>query len=196
MTQAPQRGRPRSAEASTAILRAVLDLIAENGSVGAVSVDEVASRSGVSKATIYRRWSSREEMIAAAVDSMKSPPVVDLPHESIRDDLIRVARGVRTAFSEPDRRVLTCIAFEAAGNDEFRAHHDLFLQRRRTALREVFEHWASAGVLRDGLDLDLASVMLMSPLLSVLVYGAHPELHTDELAEKVVDQLLSGLLAE
>jgi AcrR family transcriptional regulator len=54
----PRRGRPRSEEANSAILRAATDILAEKG-LGGMSIEEVASRAGVGKATIYRRWSSR-----------------------------------------------------------------------------------------------------------------------------------------
>src|SRR5712692_2143971 len=56
--QEHKRGRPRSKLADSAILRAATDLMAERG-LGAMSIEEVACRAGVGKATIYRRWPSR-----------------------------------------------------------------------------------------------------------------------------------------
>src|ERR1700731_2543345 len=53
-----QRGRPRSQEADRAILTATVDLLASRG-LAAMSIEEVAARAGVGKATIYRRWSSK-----------------------------------------------------------------------------------------------------------------------------------------
>src|SRR5580692_5441762 len=53
-----QRGRPRSQEADRAILAATLDLLASRG-LAAMSIEEIAARAGVGKATIYRRWSSK-----------------------------------------------------------------------------------------------------------------------------------------
>ena len=55
---APQRGRPRSEQADRAIMAAALELLAERGIAG-MSIEEVASRAGVGKATVYRRWSSK-----------------------------------------------------------------------------------------------------------------------------------------
>src|SRR5882672_6890138 len=56
-TGAP-RGRPRSAEADRAILSGTLELLAERG-LDAMSIEEVATRAGVGKTTIYRRWTSK-----------------------------------------------------------------------------------------------------------------------------------------
>src|SRR5580658_3496016 len=56
-----QRGRPRSQEADRAILTATLDLLGSRG-LAAMSIEEVAARAGVGKATIYRRWSSQGQL--------------------------------------------------------------------------------------------------------------------------------------
>src|ERR1700752_2097437 len=57
-TAAPKRGRPRSEQADRAILQAAAEVLAERGLAG-MSIEEVASRAGVGKTTIYRRWTSR-----------------------------------------------------------------------------------------------------------------------------------------
>lgn len=189
-------GRPRSESVSRAILEAVLDLIAEHGSINAVSVEAVATRSGTSKATIYRRWSSREELIAAAVESIKAPPAHDLPHESVRDDLVRIGKAIRTDVSAKERRILKCILVESDSNPELRQQQERLMTRRRQAGIDVFRYWVEQGVLRDDLDLDLAAAMLVSPILTVMVYGHYPKLRSDDLVEQVVDQLLSGISAD
>jgi AcrR family transcriptional regulator len=61
-------GRPRSRTADDAILRAARELLIEKGVAGA-SIEEIARRAAVSKVTVYRRWSSRETLLAAAVES-------------------------------------------------------------------------------------------------------------------------------
>src|SRR5437016_14195863 len=78
-------GRPRSEQAEQAIIEATLDLFAEQGFEG-VCVEAVAARAGVGKATIYRRWPNKEELLLAALGSMKSP----LPESTgnVRDDLV------------------------------------------------------------------------------------------------------------
>ena len=63
-----RRGRPRSEEAKRAILRAAFDLLVEQG-LAATSMDSVAERAGVSKATIYRRYPSKADLVIAAAHS-------------------------------------------------------------------------------------------------------------------------------
>nr|WP_083962441.1 TetR/AcrR family transcriptional regulator [Hoyosella altamirensis] len=187
------RGRPRSEAASQAILSAVLELIAAHGSISDVSVDAVAERSGVSKATIYRRWSTKEELVATAVDSIKSTPDFPLPHTSVRDDLLALGRNVRTSFTDKERKVLKCMMFESTANPDFKRHHDRFIERRRSFIKEVFRLGVERGELRDDIDLDLAVAMFMSPLLTIIVYQNYPDLHTEGIVERVVDNLLRGL---
>jgi AcrR family transcriptional regulator len=67
MTPAERKlGRPRDASVDAAIVQAVLEVLNEVG-LAAMSMDAVAARAGVGKATIYRRWSSKEEMVIDAI---------------------------------------------------------------------------------------------------------------------------------
>src|SRR5215471_407738 len=86
-------GRPRSARADEAIVEAVLDLLAEGTPFEALSIEAVAARAGVGKATIYRRWPSKEALVYDAVRRVKGELAV-LPGTSVRDDLIALLRPV------------------------------------------------------------------------------------------------------
>ena len=83
-------GRPRDPAADAAILRAAADLLAERG-VDRISIELIARRAGVAKVTVYRRWSSKEELLAHAV-------------EAARDDLPAVAAAGRPSHELPSRR--------------------------------------------------------------------------------------------
>lgn len=75
------RGRPRDPRADQAILAAALELFTEHGHAG-TSIEQVARRAGVGKLTVYRRWASKDELIAAAVETARgeipSPGTDDL----------------------------------------------------------------------------------------------------------------------
>ncbi|MGH8963966.1 MAG: TetR/AcrR family transcriptional regulator, partial [Actinomycetes bacterium] len=62
------RGRPRSAAADAAILRAARELLVEHG-IAATSIEQIAKRAGTSKVTVYRRWRTKDDLLAAAVES-------------------------------------------------------------------------------------------------------------------------------
>src|SRR5580704_13775479 len=83
-------GRPRSEAAEQAIIEATLDVFAEKGFEG-VCVELVAARAGVGKATIYRRWPNKEELLLAALGSLKSP-YPEPEGGSVRDDLLAIVR--------------------------------------------------------------------------------------------------------
>ncbi|MEV4893033.1 TetR/AcrR family transcriptional regulator [Nonomuraea sp. NPDC055795] len=108
MTAARGRGRPRDPETDTAILSAALELFVERGVEG-TSMEQVAKRAGVGKLTLYRRWSSKEDLLAQAIERW------------VRAEVIPSAADVH-ALRPRDivERVLPAAAEMAAGAD-FRA---------------------------------------------------------------------------
>src|SRR4051794_23051797 len=81
----PRRGRPRDARCDHAILQATLDLLAEGGA-GSLSIDGVAARAGAGKATIYRRWTSKEALLLEALSTDTS--IIESPDTgTLRGDL-------------------------------------------------------------------------------------------------------------
>src|SRR5690242_16002774 len=92
-------GRPRSEQAEQAIIEATLDLFAEQGFEG-VCVEAVAARAGVGKATIYRRWPNKEELLLAAFGSLKSP-FPEPAGESVRDDLLAMVKVMCADKADP-----------------------------------------------------------------------------------------------
>src|SRR5436190_22729254 len=92
-------GRPRSEQAEQAIIEATLDLFAEQGFEG-VCVEAVAGRAGVGKATIYRRWPNKEELLLAALGSLKSP-FPEPKGVSVREDLIAMLEVMCADKADP-----------------------------------------------------------------------------------------------
>ena len=92
-------GRPRSEQAEQAIIEATLDLFAEKGFEG-VCVEAVAARAGVGKATIYRRWPNKEELLLAALGSLKSP-YPEPGGVCARDDLVAMLAVMCADMADP-----------------------------------------------------------------------------------------------
>jgi AcrR family transcriptional regulator len=159
-----RRGRPRSAAAEAAILDATLELLAERGLEG-VSIEVVAARAGVGKATIYRRWASRDEVVAAAFRSVDRDVRFSETGEVRRDLVALLSEFQRvTLRSIPVSRMPQLLA-AALTTPELR---ELFLanvfEPRRAALLGVLARAQSRGEIRANVELRLAFAMTAGPI--------------------------------
>lgn len=143
---APQRrqGRPRDPAADEAIIAAVFDVIAEAGFAG-FSVEAVAARARVGKATIYRRWPTREELVIAAARRMADDD--QLPDTgTLRGDLIAwYWSRHRAKDHQSDGRLMGQVIVEASVNPELKRLMRTFLVERRHAITEIFDRARRRG---------------------------------------------------
>src|SRR5215468_11607735 len=96
-----RRGRPRSEEADRAIIGAALDMFAESGAEG-LCMEQVAARAGVGKATIYRRWPGKEDLLLDALAALKTP-LPEPAGRSVREDLVAVLDAMCRDAADPRR---------------------------------------------------------------------------------------------
>ncbi|MGH2799375.1 MAG: TetR/AcrR family transcriptional regulator, partial [Thermoleophilaceae bacterium] len=139
-TTAPRPlGRPREERADRAILAAALELMAEDG-VRDLRMDDVADRAGVGKATIYRRYRSKEELVMAAVARLVSKIAVP-DAGSTRGDLLELMHGAVEVYGGSVEAGVMPGLIEAISRDAelARAVREGFLAERRAALRAVLE---------------------------------------------------------
>jgi AcrR family transcriptional regulator len=183
-------GRPRDARADRAIVEATLELIAEQG-VDELCVDDVARRAGVGKAAIYRRYRSKEELVADAVAGLVSE--IEVPDAgSTRGDLLELMRQAVAVYSDPIAAGVMPGLLGAVGRDPQLASalRDGFLTGRRAALVEVLERGIRRGDLRRDLDLELALDTLGGALFYRLLVTGGPI--DQRLANGVVELILRG----
>jgi AcrR family transcriptional regulator len=186
-------GRPRRAEADRAILDATLELLALNGLEG-LSVDAVAARAGVGKATIYRRWSSRGEMVAAALRSIASN--IEIPDTgNIRDDLIALLRSFQRASlrSLPESLRPRLIALTLSNPGLLEIFLVNVFAPRRSALLEILERGQARGQIRADLDASLAFTMIHGPVFQLALLGEPDPLTDPNMPVKLVDTLMEGI---
>jgi AcrR family transcriptional regulator len=186
-------GRPRSARADEAIIDAVLDLVAEGNTFDAVSIEAVATRAGVGKATIYRRWPNKEALIVDAVSSIKGP-IPGVRGESVREDLVTLLSQVgRKRENRRAGRVMSCLLPELQRSTTLQNCYQAVMEPRREATREVLRRGVRTGELRPDLDIELAVTVLTGPILAQVMLGWNPHLKLDGLAARVVDTVLVGI---
>lgn len=188
-------GRPRSARVDEAIIEAVLDLLAEGNTIEALSIEAVAARAGVGKATIYRRWAGKDALLLDAVRSLKGPLPV-LAGESVRDDLITLLGW--TGSRRPDERfarIMSCLGPEVNRSPEQYRLYQGLVEPRRELTREVLRRGIHTGELRPDIDMEVAVAVLAAPVLAQRMLRWHPDLDMGTLPERVVDTVLAGLRA-
>jgi rhodanese-related sulfurtransferase/AcrR family transcriptional regulator len=195
VSQPARRGRPRSEKARQAILDAAAELLLVRGP-GAVSMDAVAERAGVSKATIYRWWPTKETLALDALYlewAVAPPPARDTG--PLRDDLLAVMRPwVAIVSTRPYGRVLAALIAEAHADagfaEEYRAR---FHGPRREQSRAIVRRAIQRGEIPADTDVELALDLLWGPLFHRLLH-AHARLDEDFLSN-VVDTVFAGILS-
>jgi AcrR family transcriptional regulator len=187
-------GRPRNAHADEAILDAVLDLLGAGQSAAALSIEAVAAKAGVGKATLYRRWPNKEALLIDAVAAMKGP-VPEPAGESVRDDLVMLIRANRTGRARRYGKVTACLLPEFNKDDELRQMYQKIIEPRRDVMRQVLNRGVRNGELRADLDVELTLLMLSGPSLVQTMLSWNPRVSDDGFAEALVDAVLRGAAA-
>jgi AcrR family transcriptional regulator len=112
-------GRPRSEQADQAIVAATLELLAEGTTVGELSIETVAQRAGVGKATIYRRWHNKEALLIDSLKALHAPLPECASCGTARDDLIELMTALAQATDESlAGRIFPCMMAEKMRSPE------------------------------------------------------------------------------
>lgn len=184
-------GRPRSARAEQAIVDAVLGMLADGVALEALSVEAIAARAGVGKATIYRRWPSKEDLVVDALASLKMP-LPPLAGESVREDLVALLRVVGREADTRRAGVMTCVLPHVQRNPVLYGWYQKVVEPRRECMRGVLRRGIAAGELRADLDVETGIAMLTAPLILQRMAQWNPNLDVADLPERVVDTFLAG----
>jgi AcrR family transcriptional regulator len=183
------RGRPRRADARRKIVDATLALLAERG-FQAATMDAIAARAGVGKNTIYRRWDSKEELIADALRDL-APEPHPREQEDLRALLLDYLHGLEREFADPRiGKLLPGLLGELQSNPEFAlVWVDRVVRPRRRAIVDVLTRAVERGELRAGVDPDTAADLLLGPpflrLLFPLGLPPVPTRYPEELLETI-----------
>jgi AcrR family transcriptional regulator len=186
------RGRPRSQEADRAILTATVDLLAERGLDG-MSIEEVAARAGVGKATIYRRWPSKGLLAldAFVVSFAEQQPLPDTG--TLRGDLVAaLSAWVRAVTGTSMGRMLTGLIAEAQHDPELRAAwRDRVLEPLRAQHRIMLDRAVARGEIPPAVDQDVVLDLFFGSAQHRLLLGHLPL--TEDFIDEVVDVILRGI---
>jgi len=180
-------GRPRRPTTDDAITRAALDLLAERG-FQAATIEAIAERAGVGRNTIYRRWRSKEELIADALRELTTD--VDWGADDLYSLLLTWLRDFARTFSDPlQGRLLVGVLGELQQNPVFAdVYADRVVRPRREALLARLVEARERGELRQDADVELVADLLGGALLLrrlPLGLPAAGESYAEELLETI-----------
>ena len=185
---APARGRPRDPEVDKAIMSAAVDLLAEVG-YARLTMDHVAARAGVGKASLYLRWPSKVALVAHAIQH-RSGAVPEVPDMgSLREDMLVFLRALLRSRSAASR-ALAAVSGEIASNPELREAWRRGLAGTLTVcVRTIVARAVDRGELPATTDVELLSVLPLALLQHLAL--EHERRPDDAVVTRIVDQFYS-----
>ena len=189
----PPRGRPRSHRAHQAILAAASELLLARG-LAAVSMDTVAEHAGVSKATIYRWWPTKESLALDALFTewnAVQPAVRDTG--ALRDDLVSLIRPwARLLTARPYGAVVAQLIAAAQADPAFAAEYRRrFVEPRRESARAAFQRAKDRGEIPADTRIEVALDLFYGPIYHRLLHGHAPV--NDRFVKDAIDMALNGI---
>jgi AcrR family transcriptional regulator len=188
-------GRPRSVRVDEAIIEAVLVLLTDGVTAETLSIEAVAAKAGVGKATIYRRWVNKDALLLDAVASLKGP-LPEIAGVSVRDDLLTLMRPVGPAkVNLRTASVLPCLVPELKRSPKLNEVYQKVIAPRRQLMRDVIGRGMASGELRADLDVDIVVAMLVGPMVAQSVMNWNPDLDRESFAERLLNTAWPALAA-
>jgi AcrR family transcriptional regulator len=169
-TDPKRSGRPRSIQSHQAMLQSTLELLAEVG-FDRLSIEAIAARAGVGKTTIYRRYASKEELVADAIESVREEMVIP-DTGNLPDDIEALIQNAAQITLTPlGRQTVAMIISSAASNSQFaQIYWTKYLQPRRQTFAIVIDRAKSRTEVPDDLDADLVFDTMSAIMLYALIF--------------------------
>jgi AcrR family transcriptional regulator len=188
------RGRPRAEHVDEAILRATSDLLAEQG-LANMTVDDVAARAGVGKASIYRRWPTKSALVFDAFlgQFLSRQPLSDTGN--FQSDLLTTLRGwIRAVKNTPTGRTLADLIAEVQRDPDLAVMwRERFVGPVRSQFRAIVDRAIARGEIPAATDPEVVLDLLFGPAYHRLLQHHLPL--TDRYAQQVAAMVYAGATA-
>ncbi|WP_448322313.1 TetR/AcrR family transcriptional regulator [Streptomyces sp. CO7] len=185
-------GRPRQEHVTRAVLDAVVELVAESG-MGALTMDAVATRAGVGKPAIYRRWPTKQELLIAAAESRIGPLAVP-DMGDFRAELRAVLTARMRAYRQPGvARLVAAVIGAAAEAGAEPAAYRAYTERVMRETRQVLERGVARGDVRPDVDVSDATTLVAASLVFRMV--GEQRMPDQSLVESMVDLIARAVAA-
>ncbi len=192
--------RPRSEKSHQKVLEAAVRLFSEQG-IDATSMDAIAARSGVSKATIYKHWPDKDALAMEVLVWLYrlDEDVKPIEHGNLRDDLIAALsyRPVEHHPKERERIMPHLIAYSARNQVFGKAWRAKVVVRHTARLMQVLQASIDRGDIDGTLPMDVAVALLFGPMMyrQMFVAGSRDEKAPPEFIAQIVDAFIHAFAA-
>jgi AcrR family transcriptional regulator len=163
-------GRPRDSRATEAITEAALRQLTELG-YGRLSMESVACEAGVARATVYRRYRDKADLVTAAVAERAAQTRKPEPSGDPRSDLAQFLTDFGNRFNQSCIEVLGCLLGDRDDPRAIALHRERVIAPQRSYALSLLEHARRLGQLRPDADLDLALDMLAGVVVLRAIHG-------------------------
>ena len=186
-------GRRRDERADAAIIDAVLDLISDGATLSGLSLVTIAKTAGVSRNSVYRRWKTKDALYLDVLESInRSLP--ELPGRSASEDVTALlAVLIERVMDKRASHILRALNAEA---DAFPELHKRYFEEivapRRDAMNEAVRRGIASGEIRQDVDPDMLSEVLVSPVLARMAAGNTDDLDPGQTSRDIVALVFAG----
>ncbi|MCR2804257.1 TetR/AcrR family transcriptional regulator [Paenibacillus soyae] len=186
-----KRGRPRNIETQSSILAASYELLLESG-FGAVTVEKIADRAQVSKATIYKWWPNKA---AVVMDGFLSAATARLPvpdSGSVFQDILEHAANMAGFMISREGSIFLEIIGEGQADSALaEAFRTRYIQPRRLEVQHILNRGLQRGELEENLDIALCTDLIYGPIFYRLLVTGDPI--DKNYVEQLVTQVFKGI---
>jgi AcrR family transcriptional regulator len=181
--------RPRSVAAEKAIFKATLEILSKEG-YAALTIDRVAAQAKASKATIYRRWKTKEHLVLAVFDQLPIAAPVD--KGGFEADLVALfGQFARIMQDSPLKGVMPNLVAECVDNPALATALKQVNDQRRAPVRQIIQRALERGELSTDTDVEL-TIDIIQGAIAIRLYFLLDRL-TDRWIRKLVQVVLQGI---
>ena len=187
IAEEPRRGRPRDPSRDEAIIDAAIDLLIRDG-YDRLSMEAVATEAGVGKATVYRRWSNKAELVIDAMATLK-PTVDAFDTGSLDGDIELMIAASCSPHSERLLQVMASICSALPREPELlEAFRTRFTEPRIARIAAMLEHARQRGELGPDFDIAMAASLMPSLMLQRVLMTGQPagRLYAEQIVSSVL----------
>jgi AcrR family transcriptional regulator len=192
VTAARGPGRPRSESIDAAIMDATIEELICRGFIAA-SMESIATRAGVAKTTLYRRWANTSDLAVAAIRTLEEATYSPVPDGPVREQILWIIETMRLKWDVPRyAAVMRRVAADGSLQPEtYKDARDRLIGPHIARLNAVLARGVDEGVIRPDVDLEWVRQLLISPVMAAAL--TLRDRVTKAQAEFIVDSVLRGI---